>query len=120
MTSDNLDLLRSIAFKPAYVELTKSINAALFLSQAIYWQRKNTEKYFFKTMKEWKIETGLSEWQQEGARKTLRKMRWWKEEKRGMPAKLFFKVDLQELEKALSELNEDEAGQILPFRKLST
>jgi hypothetical protein len=88
------------------VTLTGSVTAALMLSQALYWAQRSTSEdgSFYKTMEDWEEETALSRFEQEGARRVLRALGFWHEERRGMPAKLYFRIDLEALEKALSEL----------------
>jgi len=49
--------------------------------------------FFYKTMWEWKKETGLTADQQVTARKCLRNQKFWKERKKGIPCKLWFRVD---------------------------
>ena len=45
-----------------FIDITGDINAALFLSQCIYWSDKvrNVDGWFYKTADEWKAETSLS------------------------------------------------------------
>lgn len=98
------DLLdRPIAFHRPFVALTGSINAALMLSQAIYWAKRtrDPEGWFYKTQADWEDETGLTRAEQDGARKRLRALGFWHEERRGVPAQLHFRIDLAALEKAL-------------------
>lgn len=104
---DILDLLdRPIAFQRPFVALTGSITAALMLSQAVYWQRrcKADGGWWWKTREEWTEETGMTREEQEGARKKLAASGFWKEERRGMPAKLFFSLDMQAIKVALQKL----------------
>jgi len=103
-----LDLLdRPIAFHRGFVELTGSVPAALMLSQALYWTRikrrddPESDGWFYKTQPEWEEETGLGRSEQETARKRLRQTPFWQEERRGIPAKLYFRIDLERLAEAL-------------------
>ena len=87
---------RPIAFHRCFVTLTGSVNAALMLSQAVYWQRRNEEgKWWFQTREKWTDETGLTRDEQETARKRLSKFPFWKEGLQGIPAKLYFFVDIE-------------------------
>jgi hypothetical protein len=72
------------------------------LSQAIYWSRRTQDGWFYKTQSEWEEETFLTRREQEAARKYLRSQPFWQEEKRELPAKLYFRVDFQALLKALA------------------
>lgn len=90
---------RPIAFHRSFVSLGAGVTGALMLSQAVYWSHR-TQKgdgWFYKTQAEWEEETGLSRYEQEGARKKLRKLGVMQEIKRGVPCKTFYKVDFQQL-----------------------
>ncbi len=97
---------RPIAFHRCFVTLTGSVTAALMLSQALYWQRrcKDPEGWWYKTRDEWAEETGLGRYEQEGARKRLRKLGMLQEHLRGVPATVWYRVNeerlLEELAKA--------------------
>lgn len=104
---DILDLLdRPIAFQRCFVTLTGSINAALMLSQAVYWANRCDERggWFYKTQADWEEETGLTRREQETARKILTKLEVMEEELRGIPAKLHFRVDSTKLRDALKKV----------------
>lgn len=93
-----------IAYKPIYFQLTGSIEAALMLSQAEYLSTRHKGKSFSKTSEEWESDTGLTYWKQQSARKILSKFSFWKEKLSGTPAKLFFKVDVDELHSYIDSL----------------
>lgn len=86
---------RPIAYHRCFVTLTGSIEAALMLSQACYWQQRTTsdDDYWYKRRWEWEDEIGLNRYQQEQARVILRSHPWWHEERCGVPAKLHFRVN---------------------------
>lgn len=86
---------RPIAYHRCFVVLTGSVEAALMLSQACYWQQRTTSEddYWYKRRWEWEEEIGLNRYQQEQARAVLRSHSWWYEKMRGVPAKLYFRVD---------------------------
>lgn len=88
---------RPIAFHRAFVDLTGSITAALFLSQAIYWQHRSDGGWWHKSRDEWQDETGMSRREQETARKKLRAFAWYHEEIRGMPRRVHIWIDLDAL-----------------------
>ncbi len=100
-------LTRPIAFHPALARLLGDIPAAVLLGQAIYWTRTlpdNRGGWFYKKSTDWEVETTLSKRQQERARGVLRNAAggFWKEELRGLPARLWYKVDELALEQALA------------------
>lgn len=95
------DLLdRPIAFHRSFVTLTGSVNAALVLSQAVYWQQRISAEHdgwWYKTRTQWRDETGLTRREQETARKRLRNCGILTEERRGMPAKIWYRVNMEKL-----------------------
>ena len=97
---------RAISFQRCFVTLTGSVNAALMLSQAVYWHIRTSdpEGRFYKSQAEWEEETGLSRYEQETARKALRVLGFWHEERIGMPAKLYFRIDEEKLQEMLDGL----------------
>ena len=70
------------------------------LSQATYWtdvqERTNAGAlgWFFKTQQEWNEETCLSRAEQETARRKLVARGFLEEQRKGLPAKLYFRVNL--------------------------
>jgi hypothetical protein len=73
------------------------------LSQGIYWTNRtsNPDGWFWKTQQQWEAETGMGRREQETARARLRETPFWKEKRTGIPARMFFRVDLQQLEASL-------------------
>ncbi|HUL00945.1 MAG TPA: hypothetical protein VLX29_08830 [Nitrospirota bacterium] len=116
---------RPIAFHPVFVDVTGSITAGLLLSQAVYWTKRVSQgDWFYKTMKQWKEETRLSRHEQENARKILRQFSFWHEERRGVPAKMYFRVDIPALYNELLHVKAKERALVrfpesrkLDFRK---
>lgn len=90
-----LELLdRPIAFQRCFVTLTGSINAALMLSQAVYWSNRteDADGWFYKSRDEWTDETGLTHEQQESARKRLLGAGVWEERDDRLNHRVFFRV----------------------------
>ena len=57
-----LKQFQTITFHRVFVDITGSINAALMLSNAIYWTNRlppERDGWFYKTKEEWEQETGL-------------------------------------------------------------
>lgn len=112
---DVLSLLdRPIAYHRVFVTLTGSVTAAVLLSQAVYWSRRTGENggWFWKTAADWTEETGLTRREQETARAILRELGIWQEEKRGIPARLWFFLSLPVLESALRETSMAESAKL--------
>lgn len=101
---------RPIAYHRVFFTLTGSVKAALFLSQAIYWSKrvKNPEGWFFKYQDEWFEETGLTRREQEAARTKLRQSGVLEEDRKGTPAKLYFRINFENLSKELTGLHQAE------------
>lgn len=95
---------RPIAFHRCYVDLTGSVIAALFLTQAEDWQRSAAAQaggWWEKTAEQWTDETGLSRREQENARKILKELGILHEKRAGAPAKLYFYIDRLKLDELL-------------------
>jgi len=92
-----------VAFYPRLADLTGSVTTALLLGQCLYWtrsvlrQQAERDGWFWKTSAEWQRETGLSRREQDSARCRLRALGLLDEERRGMPAKRWFRLDLAAL-----------------------
>lgn len=101
----DLELLldRPIAFHRVFVPLA-GVAGAVFLSQALYWSKRtnNQEKWFYKTQEEWEEETGLTRYEQKTIREKLCKKKILEEKLEGLPAKLYFRVNLASLKEFLS------------------
>ena len=104
-----------IVFQRAYVGLTGSAVAALFLSYAVYTterQPPEAEGWFKKSGEEWKTETGLTRFEQQTARRILRELDILIERKYGLPAELYFKVRVDRLMELLSDQADARWGHI--------
>ena len=92
-----------ITYYPSLTPLCGSHKAAAMLSVALAWTRNwlhkhpEREGWFWKTRTEWQRETGLSRCEQEHARKALTAAGILHEARRGMPARMHYRVDLDRL-----------------------
>ncbi len=98
---------RPIAYQRSFVRLGIGVAGAVFLSQMVYWINRAEEGWFYKTQEEWTEETGLSRYEQEGARKKLRDLGILHEKKQGLPAKLFYSIDEDKLYQSVIRANKD-------------
>lgn len=100
---------KPIAFNPIYVKIGCGINGALMLSQLVYWtsRTRNQDGWIYKTHEEWEQETGLTRREQDTARKTLKSLGFLTEKKAGVPCKLHFRVERENLYKALIKYSEN-------------
>jgi hypothetical protein len=112
---------RVVAFQRIFVDVTCSVNAALMLSQGVYLSAVQPTPqrggWFFKSCEEWKEEVGLSRHEQDGARKILRKSAVWEEELRGVPAKLWFRINFEVLRDKLLQVAENRQTSLLESDK---
>ena len=107
---------RPIAFHRIFAELTKSALAGLMLSQAIYWSRRTKDEagWFYKSREEWFAELYMSRREQEAARACLRASKdplptYWYEERRGLPARIYYRLDFDALHQHLLTLHNEAA-----------
>ena len=111
---------RPIAFQRSFIRLGIGVTASLFLSQMTYWtNRSSDDGWVYKTQEEWEEETGLSRYEQEGARKKLRSINVLMEKRKGVPARLFYKVDNDVLYQLLICANKDAENPHTGVRKTS-
>jgi hypothetical protein len=97
---------RPIAFNRDFVRLGIGVKGSLFLSQAIYWSKrtKDSDGWFYKTNEEWEEETGLTRREQDTVRAELKARGFLHVELRGIPAKNYYLVELDNIANSLVEL----------------
>lgn len=95
-----------VSFHRCLVPITGGVTAALMLSQAI-WTTQGLdpalEGWFSKSQNQWTEDTGLSRWEQETARRALRKAGFLDERRAGMPSKLWYRVRPDKVWSALQD-----------------
>jgi|SRR5215217_7565793 len=79
--------------------------AGIFLRQLVYWAGKehDPEGWIYKTQSEMTDETGLSRRHQEHARKVLRSQGVIKDDKRGIPRRLWYWIDFSALVRIMED-----------------
>ncbi len=98
-----------ITYYPSLTLLCGGYKAAAMLSVALAWTRNwlnkhpEREGWFWKTRIEWQHETGLSRCEQENARKTLVARGLLHEARRGIPARMHFRIELDRLGQLLAQ-----------------
>ena len=84
-----------LSFHRCLVPVAGGVAPALMLSQAI-WTTQTLEPiedgWFMRSQEQWTQETGLSRWEQETARRALRRAGLVEERRMGLPARLWFRV----------------------------
>ena len=93
-------VLHSLLASPLYyfvdfTRLTGDPSAGIFLSMLFSWHQKghDPDGWIYKTQDEITAETGLTRRHQETSRKKLRKLGLLLEDRRGVPAKCYFRLD---------------------------
>lgn len=99
--TDLLTSERPIAYRSSFARATGSVTSAVLLSQFLYWSYNSATEardgWFYKTMEEIYAETGLSRREQDSARKRLRDLGVLEDERRGIPPKVWFRIDRAKL-----------------------
>ena len=96
---------RPIAYHVALARISGGVTAGIFLSQLLYWtgKGKDPEGWIYKTQPEWTEETGLTRREQETARKRLRSRNILEEERRSVPARLYYRINFHMLIELLAQ-----------------
>jgi hypothetical protein len=110
---------RPIAFQAAYARLPKcSVNSAVFLSQTLYWSDKESTQekggWFYKSREEWANETALSLDEVDTARKKLRDCGVLEEQLRDVPARNYYRVNLDRLADLLLQTSSRKSPELAP------
>jgi len=100
---DDIDLIASylldggvVAYQKGLAHAVGDVCAGLLISQFWYWTARLPEDrdgWFYKTQDDILEETALSRWEQETARKRLRSLGVLEEVKKGVPARLWFRIN---------------------------
>jgi len=102
---------RPIAFMPIYAKISGSISSGLLLSQLCYWAKVMRYKEFYKIDRELMEETTLTERQIRTSKNNLKKLGLISTKLKGIPAKLYYTVNIDKIIEILSE-NEKEDNNI--------
>lgn len=88
----------AVAVYPAFKRILKlNSSASEFLSQAVYWTERTDSGWFYKTADDWYAEICLSPEELRLARRKLVAIGVLSEKRKGVPAKMHFRVDLETL-----------------------
>ena len=99
-------LTRPVAFHRSLVPVSGSIAGAVWLGQLIYWsdgRGKDKNGWIYKTQEEWERETCLSAFEQRSVRKVLKNNGVLEEELRGIPARIYYRLNLLKLAEIVSK-----------------
>lgn len=124
MNADELRYLlrRPIAFHRAFADLAGSAAGGLFLSQLFFWSDKGSDPdgWIYKSIEEWREETCLTRYEQEAARKILTASGILETERRGMPRRLFYRLNMTRLACLLETASKSVAAQQASMRETAS
>jgi hypothetical protein len=85
---------KPVAYRPSFARIARSVGAGVWLSQLCYWDGKesNDDGWIFKTVPEFETETGMSEREQETARRRWSELGVVEISKRGLPAMPCYRI----------------------------
>lgn len=88
---------KPVAYHRIYAKITGGITAGILLSQILYWDLIMKHKEFFKTDKEFCDELSMGLYELKGAKKKLLDLDLITTNRKGVPAKTYYKVNLDQL-----------------------
>jgi hypothetical protein len=114
MQKDLIDTIKAdtvpICYDVRFKVITGSTNAALLLSQMLYWQGRRPDGWLWNTREQWTQQTGLSRKEQEVARRILRdkgfieEKHGWRRADGSLKHRIDYKVDAKAVLDAISVL----------------
>jgi hypothetical protein len=96
--SESLQSLGVVAYYPSIAKLI-GVKECVLVCQFVWWTGKQADPdgWIYKTQKEINDETGLARWEQETARKSLRKLGILEEKENRLEHKMFYRINIDEL-----------------------
>ncbi len=89
-----------IFFYPAFAQICESVTCGIFISRMLFWEGKQSdaEGWIYKTQADITKETGLTRYEMDTVKNTLKKLEIIVTKRAGVPAKLYFKFNWQQVE----------------------
>src|SRR6476660_36798 len=101
---------RVIAFSPMLARVLGGVYECLFFSQLAYWTGKGDDPaWVYKTRDEMREETTMNRYQQDQARASLKALGVIEEERRGLPARMHYRILWPRVFELLEAAQEDGA-----------
>jgi hypothetical protein len=96
---------RPIAYNKLFAIAGGSVGAGVFLSQLVYWTetKEDPNEWIYKTRDDWWIETAIGRYELETIRKALVSRGLIEEKYYGVPPKLYYRVNWDQLSVAVAE-----------------
>lgn len=93
----------NVTYHVAVAEALDSIAAAILAEQIAFWQAQSEDGWAFRTQEQIQEYTGMKRDARDGARKRLKQRGVLEEKLEGVPARLFYRLDLDALEGLVQE-----------------
>lgn len=111
-------LLKSLNEKPIvyhaiYARITGSVTAGILLSQILYWWSAKEGNEFYKTDKDWCDELNFGLWELKGAKEKIKQTGIVNIERKGNPAKTYYKINEKLLESSISSCCKNQQQEVL-------
>lgn len=105
---------RNVLYHKIIAQATGSPGLAIMWSQILYWQERTSDSsgWTYKTSEDLYEETGLTRKMQETARKVGKHYKILEEKRAGVPAKMHFRVNMEETIKIVGEYLVNKNGEI--------
>lgn len=102
LTDTIISLGDGYVYYPKLTKICGNVTSVIFLCNLLRWtgKQKDPEGWIYKTQSEIQEETGLSRKEQETARKTLKQLGFLEEQYKGIPRKLFYRLNLKAIDEA--------------------
>lgn len=99
---------KPIAYHRIYSEITGSLTAGVLLSQLVYWDGVMKGKEFYKTDKDFTQELAMGSKELKNAKKRISELKLVSIKRKGVPAKTYYKVDIDNIINVITNYAEQE------------
>jgi len=98
--------MKYVKYSPMYRKMANgSLTAGIMLAHILFWASKKEE--FYKTDKEFSVETGLTIAEIKNAKKILKELGFIEISKKGIPVKTFYKINTKKFKEAFKDTTEN-------------
>lgn len=100
----------TVTYHRAVAEAVGSVASAIFAEQIAFWQEKGEDGWAFRSVDQIFDYTGLKKDAQQGARNALKNAGVLEEEHRGMPARNYYRINLERLSNMIAGIPPPDGG----------
>lgn len=99
----------SYTYYPILTRITGAATATIFLSNLIRWtgKQRNRDGWIYKTREQLAVETGMTRYEQETARRLLKQRGYLEEKVCGLPAQLHYRLNAEAIHAAWLAVEND-------------